>query len=472
MRYCALAGACALFCLSCAQHRPLPKSDASVAEPSEAAVSEGPTVSEIFGWVQTPGGDAGTVIPEPDDDARALFDATDVRTFEVQLRDDDLARINASPAEELTVPARMRFDDKDYGDIGIRYKGSAGAFLQPCTTATQPGRGRGAKSGKCSIKLDFGFQDDKARFFGLKKLNLHSMGRDLSLMREQLGYGLFREQGIASPRTNYARLVINGKLEGLFLMVEHIDARFTRSRFSEGGDGNLYKEIWPQYPVRGPYRRALETNEGPLTNVDKMVSLAWTLQLAPDSALDWLDRQYSLRFLAVDRLTLNDDGSMHWYCFVPQGNNMGPFNNHNYYWYEAEAAGRLWLIPWDLDGAMAGVSRVRIDTDWMQTEDCGCHVLEGAPQRRAGCDPLTKQLAQLKDDYRRELKAVLTSSLSAEKIESKLSGWAKRIEPFVKESAGPGGAPAVEGWKSALQSLRDTLNAVRAQQSADLGDAD
>jgi spore coat protein H len=472
MRYRALAGACALYSLSCAEHRPLPHSDAPVVETSKESHPDAATVGDIFGWVQTPGGDAGEVIAEPDDEARALFEATDVRTFEVQVRDEDLQRIDAQPSEELTVPASMRFDGRDYGDIGIRYKGSAGAFLVPCTAATQPGRGRGAKVGKCSIKLDFGFQDDKARFFGLKKLNLHSMGRDPSFMREQLGYGLFREQGIAAPRTNYARLVINGKLEGLFLMVEHIDARFTRSRFSEGGDGNLYKEIWPLYPVRAPYRKALETNEGPATNVDKIVSLAWTLQLSPSSALDWLDRKYSLRLLAVDRLTVNDDGALHWYCYVPQGNNMGPFNNHNYYWYEAEQAGRLWLIPWDLDGSMGGVSRVRIDSDWMQREDCGCHVLEGASQRRAGCDPLTSQLTQLRDDYRREMKALVTGPFMAEQIEQKLSRWSKRIEPFVKESAGLGGAPDVEAWKSARDTVRDTLETVRAEHAFDLGDAD
>lgn len=473
MRYRAVAGACAVLCMSCAQHRPLPESDAgAVAAKSDASRPDVATVTDIFGWVQTPGGDAGKVVPEPDDEARALFDSSEVRTFEVSLSEEDLARIDAQPSAELTVPATMRFDGRDYGAIGIRYKGSAGAFLQPCTDATQPGRGRGVKTGKCSIKLDFGFQDDKARFFGLKKLNLHSMGRDPSLMREQLGYGLFREEGIASPRTNYARLMINGKLEGLFLMVEQIDARFTRSRFSEGGDGNLYKEIWPLYPTRGPYRKALETNEGDDTNVDKMLSLAWTLQLSPQSALDWVDTQYSLRYLAVDRLTVNDDGALHWYCFVPEGNNVGPFNNHNYYWYEAAEAGRLWLIPWDLDGSMGGVSRVRIDADWMRNDDCGCHVLEGAPQRRAGCDPLTAQLSQMRDDYRRELKAVLTGSFTSEAIERKLALWSQRIEPFVKEAAGIGGAPDVDAWRTAMDALRDTLAMARAQQSADLGDAD
>lgn len=344
--HCALAG---LFFAGCAQHRPLPKTDTPVAEESQSAQRDVAAVSDVFGWLEVPGGDSGEVIPEPDDEARALFDAPAVRTFEVELSPDDLAQIDAAPSAEQTVPARLRFDGRAYGDIGIRYKGSAGAFITPCTAATTPGSGRGAKVGKCSIKLDFAYRDDEARFYGLKKLNLHSMGRDPSFMREQLGYGLFRARGIAAPRSSYARLVINGKLEGLFLMVEQLDARFTRSRFSEGGNGNLYKEVWPLYPFPMPYRKALETNEGPTTDVDKIMTLAWTLRVAPERALDWLDLTYSLRYLAVDRAILNDDGALHWYCYVPQGANMGLFNNHNYYWYEAESAGRLWLVPWDLD---------------------------------------------------------------------------------------------------------------------------
>ena len=422
-------------------------------------------MSDVFGWLQTPAGDPGEVIAEPDDEASALFDAGQVRTFEVELSEDDLARIDAAPSAEQTVPARLRFDGTSYGEIGIRYKGSSGAFLSPCTGATNPGAGRGPKVGKCSIKLDFAYQDDKARFFGLKKLNLHSMGRDPSLVREQLGYGLFRERGIAAPRTNYARLSINGRLEGLFLMVEQLDARFTRSRFSEGGEGNLYKEIWPLYPVRGPYRKALETNEGPSTDVDKIVTLAWTLRVAPERALDWIDRAYTVSYLAVDRLILNDDGALHWYCYLPQGGNNGLFNNHNYYWYEAQHAGRLWLVPWDLDGAFAGVSRVRIDPDWMHAEDCSCHVLEGLPQRRAGCDTLTGLVAQLQDEYAREVESLLGGALSESAIERKLSTWSQRIEPFVKESAGRGGAPDVDAWRAALDALRETLAKVRADHA-------
>ena len=63
-------------------------------------------------------------------------------------------------------------------------------------------------------------------------------------------------------------------------------------------------------------------------------------------------------------------------------------------------------------------------------------------------------------------------ALAAEQIEKKLARWSKRIEPFVKEAAGLGGAPDVDAWKSALDALRATLESSRVQQGMDLGDAD
>ena len=46
-------------------------------------------------------------------------------------------------------------------------------------------------------------------------------------------------------------------LERLFALVEEVDGRFARSRFSESGKGNVYKEVWPVHTSPTPYREAL-----------------------------------------------------------------------------------------------------------------------------------------------------------------------------------------------------------------------
>ncbi|HKU40072.1 MAG TPA: CotH kinase family protein [Polyangiales bacterium] len=408
-----------------------------------------------------PGGNAGAIVAEPEDDAsQAIFGGDRVKTYEISVAPEDLATIDARPSAETYVPAQVAIDGERVEKVGLRYKGSAGAFIAPCTAATMPGPSNRPKVGKCSMKLAFDYIDDDARFKGLKKLNLHSMGRDRTYMREQLGYALFREMGVASPRTAYVKVVINGKLEGLFLAVEQIDGRFTRSRFSEGGEGNLYKEVWPLYDDPKVYRAALESNKGDATNVDKMLAFAQRVRFAPDTATEWIDRDYTLRYIAVDRVLLNDDGVFHFYC-SRSGNNPGPFANHNYYWYEAERAGRLWLVPWDLDTSLGGEIRPFIDVEWSEPASCNCHVYVGYPQRAPSCDPLIAQFAKWKKEYAAVMDEFLAGPFAQQAVDAKLDAWSKQIAPYVEETAGLGGAPDREVWEDELLHLRYVLDVVR-----------
>lgn len=409
-----------------------------------------------------PDGDPGSVAPSPEDGAEAFF--TDERVHEAELRvdPDALAMIDSDPSAEVYIDAELSFDGEAIGTVGLRYKGSTGAFLAPCTAATFPGMMTGPKVGKCSMKLDFDRVEPELRLHGLKKLNLHAMGRDPSMLREQLGYALFREMGVASPRTTYTRVVINGALEGLFLGVEQIDGRFTRARFTEGGQGNLYKEVWPNVPDESRFREALRTNEGEETPVDSMLSFARAIQIDPDGALSWLDRDYMLRYIAVDRMILNDDGAFRWYCFAAFGVDLGLGWNHNYYWYESPVGSRVWLIPWDLDLSFAGAARTRIDRDWRDASQCDCHLAEGdepASRLRApACDTLTGELAEWLDDYDAMVDRLIDGPLSAERVDHELIRWVDLISDVARESAGVHDAPSVSEWQDAIAQLRMVID--------------
>jgi spore coat protein H len=429
---------------------------------AQATDTSGEAASIASGAVQLPkpGGEPGEIIAEPTDEASALFSGDTVKNYELTIAPEDLATLDSMPSAEAYVPASVTIDGEHVDNVGVRYKGSAGAFIRPCTASITPGRSTGPKVGKCSMKLAFDYVDDAARFHGVKKLNLHSMGRDLTYMREQLGYAMYREMGVASPRTAYVRLVINGKLEGLFLAVEQIDGRFTRSRFSEGGEGNLYKEVWPVYDDPVVYRNALESNKGDTTNVDKMLAFAQTLKTMPKASTAWVDRDYTLRYIAVDRVLRNDDGVFHFYC-GGSGNNPGPFGNHNYYWYEAEHAGRMWLIPWDLDVSLANEPRTFIDFEWSAQTTCMCHIAIGFPQRAPSCDPLVAQFAMWRDDYDSMVDTFLSGPFAQDAVDAKLDAWSKQIAPFVDEAAGLGGAPDGVQWDDELLQLRYVLQGVR-----------
>lgn len=403
--------------------------------------------------------DPGSVQTEPEDEARYIFDQAALRTYNLVVADADLAIIDANPAAERTVPGMLDFEGQQIGPVGVRYKGSVGAFNPPCMDPRSgPG---GPKIGKCSIKVAFDYLDEEARFFGLKKLNFHSMNRDGSLLRDRLGYSLFREMGIAAPRAVHARLLINGRLEGLFALVEQIDGRFTRSRFTEGGKGNLYKEVWPIHDNANRYVDALETNRDEGASVERMVAFRRAVADGGETLSRWLDRDYMLRFIAVDRVTINDDGPFHFRCFPGGGGSASMGMNHNYYWYEAPVAERFWLLPWDLDNNFDNRASVHIASEWASPSDCACGNLG---QVAPSCDPLIRAWTGWRADYDRVVDDFLQTAFTAPHVDEKLAAWISQIEGAAEESAGLNGAPTAEVWRNAVVELRGKIEMARAHR--------
>jgi spore coat protein CotH len=405
------------------------------------------------------------VISEPMDEASPVFDQEALHVYDITVPAADLAVIDQNPAGEMYIAGSIAVDGNPIGPIGFRYKGSVGAFLSPCTAATVPGGTPGAKTGKCSIKVAFDQVDPNGRYHGLKKLNFHTMNNDPSMLRDRLAYSLFREMGIAAPRAMHARVNINGKLEGLFVAVEQVDGRFTRSRFGEGGEGNLYKEIWPMHESADSYRAALETNEDSNPRLDQIVAFAAATKQGSAAVENYVDRAYVARYLAADRVMANDDGSAHWWCAtLGQGNNPGGIGNHNYYWYQAESAPRFWLIPWDMDSSLGATTYVRIAPEWRTKAACMC---TGNPaQRPTSCDPLFSIWATWKTDYESAVDAFLSGPFEANRVDQKLARWSAQIQPAVLDAAGRNGAPTEAAWQGAVALLRFSIDSLRRNRGS------
>jgi spore coat protein CotH len=400
---------------------------------------------------------------EPSDEASYVFDQAQLRTYNLIVAQADLDTINKNPAAEMYVPAGMEFEGKTYGPYRMRYKGSAGAFLPPCTLGVDVSP-PSPKFGKCSIKVDFDQSDPQARFYGLKKLNFHSMDQDPSMLRERLTYSLFRDMNVAAPRAAHARLLINGKLEGLFAVVEQVDGRFTRARFGEGGQGNLYKEVWPTYSDASVYVAALENNTTQ-PNVQRMLDFASAVDNGPDAFASFIDRDYMLRYIAVDRLTVNDDGIFHFWCDkIAQGNNPGDYGNHNYYWYEAKDAQRFWLIPWDLDFAFEARADCLVYPAWTASAACVCGNKNYGIQRPASCDKVVSIFKAWLADYDVKVDTFIAGPFEANKVNDKLDAWAAQIQSAVGESAFLNGAPLVSTWQASVAQLKVNIANARSNR--------
>jgi spore coat protein H len=314
------------------------------------------------------------------------------------------------------------------------------------------------------MKVKFNKYIDTARLCGMKRLNLHSMSYDDSKLREMLAYELFRASGLYTCRTVFVKVLVNGVSRGIFAGVEEIDGRFTKSRWHETGDGNLYKEVWPIYENENNYRSALKTNDNPEDSADvsRMVDFYRAVDAsAPETFTTtispFLDLDYWLRFIVVDRAIHNGDGVMTWYI------NGSWLSNHNYYFYQEEAPdGKFWLIPWDMNATFTKTDPIFDDYDmpeWNETpESCEPMTVWGASEAvPPNCDRLTNLTAAV--CWNRFVKLgdrFLDGLFNPERMMERIDAWVKVIEPEMNDD--PFVAP--EDWTNSVEWIRNTMTSL------------
>ena len=148
-----------------------------------------------------------------------IYDQSKLHRFDIIISQENLNIINNDPTAEQYVDASLIFEDKIIRDIGVRYKGSIGAFVG-CLSGSDWSNPSGYKTcPKLSMKIKINYKEDK-KFYDLKKLQFHSQNLDPSKMRERLGYYMFRNFGIAAPRSNHALIYINGEFNGVYANTE------------------------------------------------------------------------------------------------------------------------------------------------------------------------------------------------------------------------------------------------------------
>ena len=392
-------------------------------------------------------------------DSAVIFDESVIRTYELDVAADDWQWLNDNATMEMYVPATLHFEGETYGEIGIRYKGGYGS-LYTCFDS------EGNRiCDKLSVKIAFDEYDEEGRFHQLKKLNFHSMEADPSHMHDAIVYKLFRDQDVPAPRTAYARLLVNGELLGLFAVIEQIDGRFTRARFPDGGEGNLYKEVWPEHTTEQPYLDALETNEDEQPSADKMVRFAQALAAAGEEGFagvidEWMDPDQLMRYMAVARLADSWDDIVAFYCAGGP-----PCFNHNYYWYESASEDRVWLIAWDVDHTFEEPSPVRTYfdmPDWDEVDaDCTpVDIFLGIQGRAPACDPFIRgMVTQLWDRYAAASQELLDGDFAVDAMNGRIDELSDLIADAVAED--PNG-PTVSAWRNAVMTLRDAVLDKRA----------
>ena len=241
------------------------------------------------------------------------------RTFVSLFQGACFAQPFASPF--IWFSARVRIDGQVRDNVGVRKKGFLGSL-----DAVKPG---------LKIKLDE-FQSNDA-IDGVKRLTLNNAKQDPSLVRQCVGYQLFAQAGVPSPRCNFARVRVNGKNLGIYVNVEDVRKPMLGRHFTNTG-GNLYEgTVSDFHPVLVDTFEA-QTNEEANDRSDLQLVIAALGASDADlpAALGAIvDLDAFMTFWAMEALVGAWDGYAG--------------NRNNFYLYRNPSTGKFHFIPWGID---------------------------------------------------------------------------------------------------------------------------
>ena len=403
----------------------------------------------------------------------SLFDQNKLPIFKINLPIGALEYIDSDPAAEEYVEGSLTYNGETISPIGIRYKGSIGAFVGGVSGNDWSNPSGSKTATKLSMKFKIDWKGYNSSFYNQKTLQIHSMNLDDSQLHDRLGYWLFKEMGVPAPRCIHAKLYINGVYNGLFSLVEQIDEEFANYHFSDGS-GNLYKEVWP-LNSNNTVQSDRKLYEGLVTNKEAGVnnyiikSFAENILNASDAEIQTvinnnMNLNQTIALAVVDRTIRNDDGPFHWYC------DWGGCEPHNFFWYENPSTNKVHLIPWDLDNAfeniMTNANPVTPIADiWGDTTN-NCQPFEygswGIYQKSAACDRITAGIAKYSSKYQQLKDSLINGPMSEQIVNSLIDQWANQIRnATIEAEQNHNDAPKLQNWEDAIIELKNQLEYAR-----------
>lgn len=412
-----------------------------------------------------------------------VYDQEKIRTYELIIKNNDLSKLDSDPAKEEYVEAALVFEGDTISPVGVRYKGSIGAYAG-CLSNPDWTHPSGQKTcEKLSMQIKINWNDRKERFFDLNKLQFHSQNYDKSQLRERLAYWLFGEMGIPTPRSVHARLLINNKYSGLYALTEEVDNRFADYFYKEG-KGNIYKEVWPvkadgELQSDNAFIEALKTNEeekniGFIKEFGQAIA-ASTPANSKDVIKQYMNINEIMSYIVVDRAIRHDDGPFHWYCRDEKASSC---YNHNYYWFEDKKNRKMHLIPWDMDGTFEHIiqnaNQITSIVDKWGAVSNNCLPFtrsSGTRQLSAACEKLTKAWVGFEQEYNATKTVLMNNYIDNNQLLSQMEIWAKQIEPFIIEADAIHNryvtieankkTTSVQAWQNATNTLRSQIKAIQ-----------
>ena len=208
-----------------------------------------------------------------------------------------------------------------YNDVGIHLKGAAGSF-------------RGLDD-RPALTLNFDKFIDEQKFQGMDKLHLNNSVQDPSYMTEIICGEMFRAADVPAPRGTYARVELNGRDLGLYVLKEGFDKTFLK-RYFKNNKGNLYDAGFIK-EITEPLEK--DSGEGVNDHSDLKALAKAAQEQDPNTRFqklrEVLDVERFISFLGMEVMTWHWDGYS--------------LNKNNYRVYHEPDANKIVFLPHGMD---------------------------------------------------------------------------------------------------------------------------
>ena len=248
-----------------------------------------------------------------------LFVAAPLRKIKIEITGAALEQLRRDNRQY----ARGTFRDGEtvLRDVGVHLKGAAGSF-------------RGLED-RPALTVNFNKFTPDQNWHGLQKIHLNNSVQDGSYLTENLCGELFRQAGVPAARTCNARVELNGRDLGVYVLKEGFDKTFVRQYYGKA-KGNLYD---------GGFLRdvdaTLDKISGSATKAQPELKALAAAAREPDLKQRWerlqalLEMDRFISFCALETMCWDWDGY--------------PMNRNNFKLYWDPDSNRITFFPHGMD---------------------------------------------------------------------------------------------------------------------------
>lgn len=260
-----------------------------------------------------------------------LFTLGEIATIDISMPDSTWQAIVGNPSDKVYHVCSVTINGEHFDKVAIRTKG-----------ASSLDDVKAIKSDRYSFTLKLNKYKKGQKYHGMTKLLLNNNIWDATQMKDAVVYDMCHHIGLPAPLTNYARITLNGKNFGCYLMVEAVDKHFCKRNYPDE-ETNIYKpyhnlaykgEDMKNYAEISDYAKV----NGDEASMQRVVAALRSVDEGKDIDKH-VDVESVMKYMALQTIVVNYD------C-------MTGHNVQNYYLREAD--GKISLIPWDYNLAWGG----------------------------------------------------------------------------------------------------------------------